>query len=189
MRIPAVKPDDLSDEQRALDEHVREIMGGLKTPFTSMDDDGALIGPFPVMLQFPDLARPLLEWFTTVSSDSALSARVREVAILTTGSRYGAAYELYSHSRIALAIGLSDSVVAALVAGQRPSELTPEEAVAHDVAACLYSGAPLPGVLYRRAVDNFGEAGTAELVFLTAQYASISMVLNAYDIPLPADAE
>ncbi|SEH03690.1 hypothetical protein SAMN05444920_1428 [Nonomuraea solani] len=69
-------------------------------PFT-----GALIGPFPVMLRFPGLSRPLLEWFTTVTNASVLPARVREVAILTTGSRYGAAYELYSHSRIAVETG------------------------------------------------------------------------------------
>ncbi|MEV4359330.1 hypothetical protein [Nonomuraea sp. NPDC049625] len=164
-------------------------MSGLRTPFTSTDESGALIGPFPVMLRFPGLARPLLEWFTTVTNGSVLPARVREVAILTTGSRYGAAYELYSHSRIAVETGLPDGVVAGLVTGQRPPELTREESVAHDVAACLYAGAPLPGALYRCAVGAFGELGTAELVFLIAQYAAISMVLNAYDVPLPPDAE
>lgn len=184
-----IKPGDLSDEQRVLDEHARRIMDGQHVPFTSTDEDGALVGPFPVLLRFPGLARPLLEWFTTVTSESVLPARVREVAILTTGSRYDAAYELYSHSRVALAIGLPSDVVAGLVAGQRPSGLTPEEVVAHDVAARLYTGAPLPGALYRAAVDSFGEAGTAELVFLIAQYASISLVLNAYDVPVPADAE
>jgi 4-carboxymuconolactone decarboxylase len=131
----------------------------------------------------------LLEWFTSVTSGGVLPVRVREVAILTIGARYGAAYELYSHSRIALAVGPSHGVVAALVACQRPADLTPEEAVAHDVAARLHTGAPLPGALYGAAVDAFGEIGTAELVFLVAQYASISMVLNAYDVPTPIDAE
>ncbi|MET7337715.1 hypothetical protein [Nonomuraea sp. NPDC005650] len=51
------------------------------------------------------------------------------------------------------------------------------------------AGAPLPGALYRSAVGCFGEFGTAELVFLIAQYAAVSMVLNAYDVPLPPDAE
>lgn len=189
MRMPPIRPGDLSAEQSPLDEHVRRIMDGQRVPFTSTDDDGALVGPFPVLLGFPRLARPLLEWFTAVASESVLPAPVREVAILTTGARYGAAYELYSHSRVASAIGLSSAVVAGLVAGQRPSGLTPEQEVAYDVAACLYRGGPLPGALYRAAVDCFGAAGTAELVFLIAQYTSISLVLNAYDVPLPADAE
>ncbi|MCX4554626.1 hypothetical protein OHA02_00135 [Streptomyces phaeochromogenes] len=97
--MPAIEPSALSDEQRVLDEHVRRMMDGLRTPFTSTDENGALIGPFPVMLRFPGLARPLLEWFTTVTSGSVLATRVREVAILTIGSRYGAAYELYSLRR------------------------------------------------------------------------------------------
>jgi 4-carboxymuconolactone decarboxylase len=189
VRMVPVKPGDLSDEQRLLDEHARRIMDGRAVPFTSTDEDGALIGHFPVMLRFPALARPLLEWFTTVTGSSVLAPRVREVAILTIGSRFGAAYELYSHSRVAAAVGVSNRVIAGLVAGQRPLELTSDEEVAHDVAASLYAGGPLPGALYRAAIDCFGEAGTAELVFLIAQYASISMVLNAYDVPLPADAE
>ncbi|RBQ20670.1 hypothetical protein DP939_06185 [Spongiactinospora rosea] len=47
----------------------------------------------------------------------------------------------------------------------------------------------LPGALHRSAVACFGERGTAELVFLIARYAAISMVLNTYDAPLPPDAE
>jgi 4-carboxymuconolactone decarboxylase len=187
--MPPINPGDLSGEQRLLDEHARRIMDGQRVPFTSTDESGALVGPFPVLLRFPRLARPLLEWFTAVASESVLPAGVREVAILATGARYGAAYELYSHSRIASAVGLSSAVVAGLVAGQRPSGLTPEQEVAHDVAACLYTGGPLPGALYRAAVERFGEAGTAELVFLIAQYATVSLVLNAYDVPLPADAD
>jgi alkylhydroperoxidase family enzyme len=189
VRLPAIKPSELTDEQRPLDDHVRRLMDGRPTPFTSTDESGALIGPFPVMLRFPTLAGPLLEWFTTGASNSVLPARVREVAILTTGSRYAAAYELYSHTRVALAVGLSDTVVEGLVGGHRPSGMTPEETVAHDVAARLYAGAPLPGALYRAAVRAFGDSGTAELVFLIAQYASISAILNAYDVPLPSDAE
>jgi alkylhydroperoxidase family enzyme len=189
VRMPPIKPGDLSDEQRSLDQHVRGMLAGLHPPFTTMDDSGALIGPFPAMLRFPELAKPLLEWFTSVTGGSVLPTRAREVAILTIGARYGAAYELYSHSRIALAVGLPGNVVATLVAGRCPTDLTPEETVAHDVAARLHTGGPIPGALYRAAVDSFGELGTAELVFLVAQYASISMVLNAYDVPTPIDAE
>lgn len=76
MRMPAIKPADLTDEQRELDQFAREIMEGVQIPFTAMDEDGALIGPFPVMLRFPGPARPLLEWFPSVTSESALE-RVR----------------------------------------------------------------------------------------------------------------
>ncbi|MEV5496639.1 maleylpyruvate isomerase family mycothiol-dependent enzyme [Nonomuraea fuscirosea] len=105
-----------------------------------------------------------------------LPARVREVAVLTTGARHGAAYELYSHSRVAAAVGLPDDVVADLVAGRRPAGLSRQEAVAYDVAAGLHDGGPLPATLYRAAVGAFGETGMVELVFLIAQYAGISLL-------------
>ncbi|MFD3373870.1 MULTISPECIES: hypothetical protein [unclassified Streptomyces] len=56
--MPAIEPSALSAEQRALAEHARRMMDGLRTPFTSTDENGALIGPFPAMLRFPGLARP-----------------------------------------------------------------------------------------------------------------------------------
>ncbi|MEV0388121.1 hypothetical protein [Nonomuraea sp. NPDC050643] len=84
--MPPIGPGELSDEQRPLDEHVRQIMSGLRTPFTVTDERGALIGP-------------------------------------CAGGRH-----------------------------------------------------------------SFGESGTAEPVFLIAQYAGVSVVLNAYDVPLPPDA-
>ena len=37
------------------------MLAGLHPPFTTMDDSGALIGPFPVMLRFPELAKMILE--------------------------------------------------------------------------------------------------------------------------------
>ncbi|MFC9428423.1 carboxymuconolactone decarboxylase family protein [Streptomyces sp. NPDC056987] len=187
--MPSIKPSELTAEQRSLDDHVRQLMAGLPAPFTSTDSDGALIGPFPVLLRFPWLTRPLLEWFTAGTGASVLPARVREVAILTTGSRYAAAYELYSHSRVALAVGLPEDIIEGLVAGQRPAGMTDEETVAHDVASRLHSGAPLPGALYRAGIRTFGDSGTAELVFLVAQYAAISTILNAYDVPLPPDGD
>ncbi|SEQ53230.1 carboxymuconolactone decarboxylase family protein [Lentzea albida] len=114
--------------------------------------------------ELDELARHLLggpaaaQWFA--ASGGVLTPRVREVAALAIGLRHGAAYELYSHSRVAAAIGLPGHVIAALVAGQRPVDLTPEEEVAHDVAAALHAGTPLPGAPYRAAVGCSGQVAT-----------------------------
>lgn len=189
MRIAPIPPCALTDEQRVLDERVRGLLGGLIAPFTVVDEQEALIGPFPVMLRFPGLAAPLIDWFVDVHRAGVLSARVREIAILTVGARYGAAYELYSHDRVARAVGLSESQVAALSAGRCPAGLDDAEQLAHDVASRLLAGAPLPGALYRSAHAAYGGTGIAELVFLVAQYTTICMILNAYDVALPPDAD
>ena len=53
---------------------------------------------------------------------------VREVAILLTGAKFRSSYELYVHVIAAELVGLSDDKSTTIVAGQRPSDLTREEA-------------------------------------------------------------
>lgn len=189
MRTPPIRPADLTDANRELDAGLREIIDSSLQGFRAKDEDGALVGPFAPMLHFPKLNHPMLEWMRVLIDNATLPGRVREVAILTIGARLGAHYELYAHSRVALDKGLAPETIAALVAGQRPTTLSPEESVAHDVAATLYRGGVVPGALYRAAIDAFGDDGTAELVHLVAQYVAVSMVLNTYDVPVPPDAD
>ncbi|KQO61314.1 carboxymuconolactone decarboxylase family protein [Curtobacterium sp. Leaf261] len=189
MRTPPIKPADLTEANRDLDAALRELIGQSLRGFTSEDEDGALIGPFAPMLHFPELHEPILQWMRVLVGKATLPGSVREVAILTIGARLGARYELYAHSRVAGDKGLAPEAVAALVAGQRPTTLSAEEVVAHDLAAVLHAGGAVPGALYRAALEAFGRDGTAELVHLVGQYAVVSMLLNAYDVPVPADAD
>ncbi|WP_449400042.1 hypothetical protein [Chryseobacterium wanjuense] len=59
---------------------------------------------------------------------------MREVAILTVGSTFGARFELYVHEIMAEAFGLSKSIVASLSAGIRPEGLNNQEAITYDIA-------------------------------------------------------
>jgi 4-carboxymuconolactone decarboxylase len=65
--------------------------------------------------------------------------------------------------------GISDEKIATIVAGQRPSDLAPDEAVAYDVASALD---------YRQAVQAFGVNGAAELIYLVGLYCLVSVTLN-----------
>ena len=98
-------------------------------------------------------------------------------------------YELYAHERVADAAGLSSAKVAAIAAGQRPADLTDQEAAAYDVASALATGKQLPEATYRRAVDLFGEEQTAELVYLVGGYCLVSVLLNAFDMSVPGREE
>jgi 4-carboxymuconolactone decarboxylase len=74
------------------------------------------------------------------------------------------------------------------VAGQRPADLTRDEAVAFDVASALVSGSVLPELLYRQSVATFSEDGTAELINLVGLYCLVSVSLNGFDVPVPEDS-
>lgn len=84
--------------------------------------------------------------------------------------------------------GLSDAKIPAIIARQRPPDLSPDEAAAHDVAASLVSGGAMPAHLYDHAATTFGTAGVAELIQLVGLYALVSMTLNGFGEPVPAQA-
>ncbi len=73
--------------------------------------------------------------------------------------------------------------IASIAAGERPLDLTSEEAAAYDVASALLAGGVLPGATYRAARDCLGQDALIELVFWVGLYAQVSITLNAFDVP------
>ncbi|MCI0366016.1 MAG: carboxymuconolactone decarboxylase family protein [Phycisphaerales bacterium] len=156
---------------------------------TILNEQGALIGPFPAMLHFPQFGVPALLLHRSLSAEARLPNTVREVAILTVGAAFGARYQIYAHEITAAEVGLSPSQIATLAAGGRPTVLNDEEAIAHEVARVLAIGCILPASTYARALEVLGRDGLGELVFLIGGYGLIAMLLNAFDVPVPgADA-
>jgi hypothetical protein len=90
------------------------------------------------------------------------------------GAHFRAAYEIYAHVAVAERDKLPDAKLATIIAGQRPPDLTRDEAVAYDVAAALTAGGVLPELAYRGAADAFGVHG-----------AVVSVTLNGFDVPVP----
>ena len=185
MRLPLVSPSDLSPEQRPLYEDMRKGIETNFKGFTAINSDGALIGPWNSWLHFAKFGRPIWELVKALSASPTLPRPVREVAILVTGAHFHSAYELYAHVIIAETRGLSDEKIETIVAGQRPADLTREEAVAYDVASALVSGSVLPELVYRQSVAMFGQDGTAELINLVGLYCLVSVTLNGFDVPVP----
>jgi 4-carboxymuconolactone decarboxylase len=104
---------------------------------------------------------------------------------LVTGAKFRSAYEIYAHVLVAEQRGLSDEKLATIVAGQRPDNLSREEALAYDVAAALVDGHVLPELTYRQVVAAFGEHGAAELIYLVGLYCLVSVTLNGFDVSVP----
>jgi 4-carboxymuconolactone decarboxylase len=184
MRLPIIAPDKLSEEQKPLAVDMKEGIAKSFQGFVNVRDDGALLGPWNPWLHEPKFGKPIWELTKSMASDPSLPARIREIAILVTGAHFKSAYELYAHVIVAERRGLSDEKLATIVAGQRPVDLTREEAIAYDFAAALVSGGVLPELTYRAAVERFGEHGAAELSYLIGFYCMVSITLNTFDVPV-----
>ena len=185
MRLSLLSPSELSPAQRPLYDDMRMGIETSFKGFTAIDAAGRLIGPWNPWLRFPKFGGPVWELVKAISSAPSLPKPVREVAILVTGARFHAAYEIYAHVLVAELRGISDAKIATIVAGERPSDLTREEAIAYDMASALVSGGVLPELTYRQTIGAFGEAGTAEFITLVGLYCMVSVTLNAFDVPVP----
>ncbi len=189
MRAAPYPPDEMPPDVRTLHDDMAALVDRNLEGFVSRREDGALVGPFPPMLRFPQFGHPSWAFTKALIENAKLPKTVREVAILVTGAACNARYELYAHERVADAAGLSRAKVATIAAGQRPADLTEQEQSAYDVASVLAGGRSLPESTYRRALDAFGEEQTAELIYLVGGYCLVSLLLNAFDMSVPGREE
>jgi 4-carboxymuconolactone decarboxylase len=185
MRLQPLPPEMLSPELRFVHDEIANLITKSQGPVVMMDARGALLGPFPPMLHFPQFGIPALTFLRSLDNHATLPKTVREVAILTVGGAFGSRFELYAHEIMAAAFGLSFAIIASLAAGGRPEGLNEQEAIAHDVAAALVKGHVVPVSTYNQAVKLLGKDGAGELIFLISGYCLIATVLNGFDMPAP----
>lgn len=185
MRLMPLAPEQLAPDVRVLHDDIARGMNSHLGSFVSARSDGALVGPFPPMLHFPEFGKAAWANVRALIENSTLPKRAHEVVILAVGAAFGSRYELYAHEIVARGVGLSPAKIAAIAAGQRPSDLDPAEGICYDVAVALASGKALPEATYQQALRTFGERQVAELVYTVATYCQLAILLNAYDIPAP----
>jgi 4-carboxymuconolactone decarboxylase len=185
MRIKPLPPDTLSAEVRYVHDEIASLIGRSQSQVTMLDEQGALLGPFPPMLHYPQFGIPALSFLRALDMHATLDKRVREVAILTVGAAFGARFELHVHEIMAAAFGLSEPIVASLAAGGHPYGLNEQETIAHTIAGVLVDGHVVPESTYKQATRLLGQQGVAELFFLISGYSLIAMILNGFDMPAP----
>ncbi len=189
MRLPPIPAAALTPEQKPFYDEMNEGISARLKGFVSKRADGALVGPFNAMLQFPQFGKPVWDFIVAIGVNSKLPKPVREIAILVVGAQFRSRYEMYAHEHVAQNLGLSPEKIATITTGQRPADLSAEEGIAYDVAYALSRGGQLPEAAYQLALKHFGEAGTAELAYLVGCYCLVSVTLNAYDVSVPGEEE
>ena len=187
-RLPLFDPQSLTPEQRALRDRLSRtlIPWADSSGFASKTADGRLIGPFNPMLLNPGVSAGLLDLLKAEGEHTTLSPRVREVVILTVGSVWGSAYELYAHEAVARKAGISAEAVRALVEGRPADDLSDEEQVAQRYTRRMSAEHRVPPDLYEAAEAAFGPQGLADIAALAGCYHLISFLLNGFEIPAPA---
>ena len=188
MRLPPIAPDAFSAAQRPLYDDMKAGVTSKYDAFITMREDGALLGPWSAWLHQPEVGAAFWTVTKAMTALKVLPDAVRQLVILVVGARFKAAYEIYAHAAVAKARHeISNARLATLAAGERPGDLTEQEAAGYDVATALINGGVLPEPTYRHALALFGQRGLAELIYLVGHYCFVSTTLNGFAIGVPDD--
>src|SRR5882757_10743881 len=175
-RFKALTYDELAPAQRAFAD--KEIAGGRK-PET---------GPFNIYLRSPEMAelsRPLSDY---LRFKAPTPRKFKEIAIMLTARYWGGQYVWYSHRQQALDAGLSPAFIAAMAAGERPANMSSDEAIVYDFSTELLQTRGVRDATYKALADRFGERSVVETVALMGHFHGLTMLFAVDRYPLPADA-
>src|ERR1700681_4796752 len=116
-RFKPLSYDKLTPEQKTMAEH---LLAG---------ERGGLSGPFNVTLRSPASGDQAQKLSAQLRLHSSLPNRLNELAILMTARFWTAQYEWSAHRKIALAAGLSPTVIDDIAGGKRPASMQPDEEI------------------------------------------------------------
>jgi hypothetical protein len=101
MRLPLIPPAELTPPQKSLYDDMRKGISANFNAFKVEREDGALMGPWNAWLHEPPIGAAMWNLTMAMTAGAVLPDDVRQIAILTVGARFGAAYERYAHIAVA----------------------------------------------------------------------------------------
>jgi len=146
-------------------------------------------GPLNINLRSPEMARlaaPLTDYLRFNST--SIPPKLKQIGIMLTARFWGGQYVWYSHRQQALDAGLSAAFIDAMAAGERPANMTTDEAIVFDFCQELLAARQVDDASFKAMADRFGERGIVELVGLMGQYHTLTMLFAVDRYPLPDGA-
>src|SRR5580693_4321729 len=167
---------ELTSEQRAFAD--KEIAKGRK-PET---------GPFNINLRSPEMAELAQPYSDYLRFKSPTLRKYKEIAIMLTSRHWGGQYVWYSHRQQALDAGLSPTFITAMAAGERPANMSPDEATMYDFTSQLLSTRQVSDANFKAMADRFGERGIVETVGSIGHFTGLTMLFVVDRYPGPQGA-
>lgn len=174
---------DIDEERRRIHQAIVGGRRGKDSPFTLLNDEGKLVGPFGLMVRFPLVGSPLQELGTAIRYRTSLTPRGREIAILTVARVTTSPFEAYAHRLVALRCGLSENDVEALLAGRFYTDNT------YEAGICRLSEHLLLNSAASQVEYGLDEETVAEVVTLVGYYRLLAQLMSQFNIGVPSESD
>ena len=189
VRVPRLRPEQLTDEQRRLYQEVLEGPRGQgPQSFPLTDADGVLTGPFNAMLASPRVGTALQRLGAALRYHTDLPDQTRELVILVVAAHLGSDFEWYAHEPLARHYGVDDEVIAALRDGRPPSLADQAQRAAYDLTVALLRGEDVPNERYSVMAGALGMPGVFDVSAIVGYYWLLAAQLRLFRVGRPSPA-
>ena len=148
--------------------------------------DGPLLNIFRTLARTPKALTRFNAWGGYVlSRRNDLPEREREIVILRVGYRCKSGYEFTQHTRIGLQSGLTAAEIENIKRGAGAS-WSPADAALIKAADELVADHFITDATWAELQAHYSEKQCMDVVFTTAQYTQVSMILNSFGVQLDA---
>ena len=149
--------------------------------------NGAVSGPYGVLLHSPEVAIRAASLGNFVRWNSALTARQRELAILTLARHLDAEVMWAGHVRLGREAGIDDEVIEVIANRGELDDLADEDADIVRYVRDLASTNRVSQDAFNTLHSRLGDQGIVNLASLVGYYAFVGTILNTFEIEPPAD--
>lgn len=139
--------------------------------------------PFKIWLHSPKLAECMEALGTYLNTNSSLSLREYEIAVVVVARRLASAFPLSAHLRNLEKAGHPAAVVEALREGRAPALATERERVIYEIARTSDDVEAATDELFERAVAALGRNGLADLIALIGYYTGVGLAMKLHRVP------
>lgn len=169
-RIPTIqKREELAPAERAIYDRIVQSRGEVR-------------GPFPVLLQSPEVAGRIAELGAYVRFESPVPATVKELMILAVAREMDCQFEWAAHSVLAKKAGVREEAIRAIRDRRAPQGLTAEEAPVVAYAQQLLRTHRVDEPTFQAMRERLGVKLLVELTGAVGYYAMLACTLNAFDV-------
>lgn len=174
-RLPLPKREELDAESQAsYDRIVKGGAGAIR----------GLKGPSGIQLHSPEYSKRARPVNYYLRYEAGFTARVREVAILTTARECDSQFEWAAHEPEALKEGIPAALID-VIRHRRPlAGVDPADATIIALGREMFGARKVSSETYAAALKQFGKRALVDLVCLMANYAGTAAILTAFDMQL-----
>ena len=171
MRLPTLKPEELSARQHELSARIAGKRGQVR-------------GPFLVWLHSPELCDRVEALGAYVRYDCSLSEKLREFAILITARFWDAQHSWNAHVDKAIAAGMSPQALQAIAEHRTPELTRPDELIFYTFSMQVLENHFVADDTFAAALREFGPQGVVDIIGCLGNFSMLAMCLNTFQVDL-----